>query len=99
MWQKGSGIPDPNNLKFVVNRLVCVSGRTGNGTGPPYDHSTFSLIGKYAFIDSKTQHKDEKAHLISKPFQGNSEGGEPCIFSFWYFMHGQGVGKLNVFMR
>ena len=41
-----------------------------NGTGPPFDHTTFSKIGHYLFINSTLHNVDEKAQLLTEPLLG-----------------------------
>jgi hypothetical protein len=35
-----------------------------NGTGPPFDHTTFNKNGHYLFINSTLHNVNEKAHLV-----------------------------------
>ena len=68
------------------------SGRSlPSSTGPPFDHTYFAPNGHYAFIRSTEQNKDEVARLVSPALEVT---GEPCRITVWYYMHGEGVGKL-----
>ena len=68
-------------------------------TGPPFDHTTFGPEGHYLFIRSSEHNQDEKAQLVTKPFQGNREGSEPCTLTLWYYMYGSGVGNLTLYLQ
>ena len=76
------------------------SGRSSNpsSTGPPFDHTYFSPNGHYAFIKSSGQNKDEVAHLVSPAFQVSGGEESSCEISIWYYMHGEGIGELTVYM-
>ncbi|CAF0741635.1 unnamed protein product, partial [Brachionus calyciflorus] len=65
------------------------------GTGPSLDHTTASLYGYYIYIESSSPTKKGwKAHLLSEPMIGSSDG---CMI-FWYHMYGKGIGTLNVYL-
>lgn len=75
------------------------SGRaSSSSTGPPFDHTYFTPNGHYAFIKSNDQNENEKAHLVSPAFLVSGEGGGSCDISIWYYMHGDGIGELTVYM-
>ncbi|XP_041365734.1 MAM and LDL-receptor class A domain-containing protein 1-like [Gigantopelta aegis] len=64
------------------------------GTGPKQDHTLNSKFGKYALMESSSPRKaGNKAWLVSSPFDNRTR----CL-SFWYNMHGSGMGSLNVKM-
>ena len=71
---------------------------TYSSTGPPFDHTYFTPSGHYAYIRSNDQNRDEKARLFSPAFMVSGEGGGSCDISIWYYMHGDGVGELTVYM-
>ena len=71
---------------------------TSSSTGPPFDHTYHTPSGHYAYIRSGEQNKDEKARLLSPAFMISGEGGGSCDISIWYYMHGDGVGNLTVYM-
>ena len=92
---------DSQNADFLWKRGC---GRSlPSSTGPPFDHTYFSPTGHYAFIRSNEHNKDEVAHLVSPAFEisdANPRDGEgvSCEISIWYYMHGNGVGELTVYM-
>ena len=71
---------------------------SSSSTGPPFDHTYHTPSGHYAYIRSGEQNKDEKARLLSPAFMISGEGGGSCDISIWYYMHGDGVGNLTVYM-
>ncbi|XP_076801649.1 uncharacterized protein LOC143446068 isoform X2 [Clavelina lepadiformis] len=61
-------------------------------TGPSFDHSTKSDIGKYAYIEASGIGKNYTALLVSPEINLN-EYDEYCL-QLWY--HNNGTGKLNI---
>ena len=67
------------------------------GTGPSYDHTTYSQNGYYIYIEtSYPQKQGDKARLVSPTYSGSSRG--EC-FKFWYHMYGASQGSLNIWIR
>ncbi|KAH9494979.1 hypothetical protein Btru_018315, partial [Bulinus truncatus] len=60
------------------------------GTGPTQDHSTGH--GFYMYLETSDGHYNDTARLISPQITDNS----PQCFSFWYFMYGTSVNRLDV---
>ena len=77
------------------------SGRTPNAhTGPSFDHTTFNSTGHYLYLDSnKMVNTEERALLVSEPFQQSSQDGPDCVMTINYHMFGNGLGTFQVAMR
>lgn len=77
------------------------SGETSNPqTGPSMDHTTFSSKGHYVLVNSSLMHEpSDKATLLSQAFEQSSSDGPDCELTINYFMHGAGVGTLEVTVR
>jgi len=65
-----------------------------SNTGPLADHTTYSTIGKYVFVEADGGAIGDTALFVS-----------PCInlnplsnpgLTFWYHMYGSGIGSLNL---
>ena len=70
------------------------------GTGPHFDHTTFSQKGHYLYINSSTiVNPEERAFLVSESFKQTSEDGPDCVMTLNYFMWGSGLGSLRVTAR
>ena len=70
------------------------------GTGPKFDHTTFSQKGHYLYINSSAiTNPEERAFLVSERFQQSSEDGPDCVMTLNYFMWGSGLGSLIVTAR
>ena len=61
--------------------------------------TSFSLItdGYYIYIETSGGRTGNKARLIS-PQVSNSTTGNKCV-TFWYFMYGQNVDRLNLYVQ
>ena len=88
--------PAPSNLRWQRKK-----GRTANnGTGPPFDHTTFDNTGHYLFVDSSTEVEgSEKAELVSNIFEPGYETDSDCEIIFYYHMYGLNVGHLQLLIR
>ena len=77
------------------------SGETSNlYTGPNMDHTTFTTKGHYVYVNSSLmQEPTDKATLVTREFQQSSSDGPECEFTINYFMHGSGLGTLQVIVR
>ena len=57
-----------------------------------------SIPGYYVYTESSAPATTgDKAHLISKPFTTSPENSDHCL-TFFYSMHGLGIGALRVFL-
>ena len=66
-------------------------------TGPPNDHTKNSGAGYYIYMSSASPRKhNETARIASYLLDAGSVSGGGC-FSFYYFMFGPDVGRLNVY--
>ena len=73
------------------------NGTTNNqGTGPPFDHTTFSPTGHYLFIDSMLATIGDFAWLWSPTILPSSKD---CSLRLFSHMHGRGVGNLTFYNR
>ena len=68
------------------------------GTGPPFDHTLFSPLGNYLYINSKEQEAGEIAWLVT-PYVETVQAQDKCTVRFFYHMHGSGVGKLTLYIQ
>ena len=66
---------------------------TNEGTGPPFDHTTFGPFGHYLYIASDQHDYNERA-LLSTPMIRIMSAD--CHVRFFYHMHGRTVGNLTV---
>ncbi|XP_072014819.1 MAM and LDL-receptor class A domain-containing protein 2-like [Amphiura filiformis] len=82
-----------DNSKDDFDWEIGQNGTVTEGTGPQFDHTTGTEIGKFAFIrTSSPRSQGDKARLISKTYPA-SDG--QCM-RFWYHMYGKDVGTLRV---
>lgn len=68
-------------------------GTPTNNTGPQYDHTTGTSSGYYMYIDASRGKTDDLAGLQTPTL---NHAAATCQFSFWYHMHGYGIGTLSV---
>uniref|UniRef100_A0A2C9KBP7 MAM domain-containing protein n=1 Tax=Biomphalaria glabrata TaxID=6526 RepID=A0A2C9KBP7_BIOGL len=66
-------------------------------TGPTNDHTYQTPLGHYAFIDASNQRIGAKAKLVSPTYNDYGKG-DLCLH-FFYYMYGDGVGTLNVYVQ
>lgn len=71
--------------------IITKSGASSSGTGPVHDVT--SGIGHYLHISTKGKTSGQRASYGSNPVPASTKGA--CL-SFYYYMHGEGVGKLSV---
>ncbi|KAK7473655.1 hypothetical protein BaRGS_00035133, partial [Batillaria attramentaria] len=72
-------------------------GTPSAGTGPSSDHTSSSLTGYYAYIESsRPRNRGDRAWLQSESLRRT--GRSPRCFSFWYHMYGISVGTFNVYV-
>ncbi|MEM9921167.1 MAG: S8 family serine peptidase [Bacteroidota bacterium] len=65
-----------------------------NGTGPETDQNTGTEDGKYLYLESSNSCFNKQAVLMSPCFDLTNI--EHPILTFWYHMHGQDIGQLNI---
>ena len=66
------------------------SGRGVNrGTGPPFDHTTFSPSGHYLYLDSSLGDPDSEAAIVKGPNINcfNNCPSKPCVVYHWHHMY------------
>ena len=68
------------------------------GSGPPYDHTLFSPLGNYLYIDSGQQEAGQVAWLTTPPLAPTT-AQDNCTARFFYHMHGRGIGKLTLYIQ
>ncbi|CAH1786588.1 unnamed protein product, partial [Owenia fusiformis] len=75
-----------------------LAGRTPTrNTGPDFDHTFGNQTGHYMYMESsKPRLPFDQASLFSPLYQANQSGS---CFTFWYHMHGQGIGTLKVLIQ
>ncbi|KAL4220012.1 hypothetical protein ACF0H5_020424 [Mactra antiquata] len=67
-----------------------------SSTGPDTDHTLGNDRGVYLFIEtSAPRFPGEKARIISPMLPGNTA----LCLNFWYYMFGDGIGDLQVFIQ
>lgn len=64
------------------------------GMGPNFDHTTFSHVGHYFYLDSSFIY-NKVAWLKTKPMKTEST----CFFSFYTHMYGEEIGYLSIFLK
>ncbi|XP_022096502.1 MAM and LDL-receptor class A domain-containing protein 1-like [Acanthaster planci] len=69
---------------------------TSGHTGPKYDHTKRDATGYYALADA-SGNLDKKARLMSGDVP--SPGGSDNCLTFWYYMYGDRVANLNVYLQ
>ncbi|XP_077864143.1 MAM and LDL-receptor class A domain-containing protein 1-like [Saccoglossus kowalevskii] len=65
-------------------------------TGPSFDHTTFTSIGYYIYIDTSNILPGDKARLASHVIDAVDEDAE-CSMRFYYHMYGLLIGSLNIY--
>lgn len=77
-----------DQMDWIVGRGETAS----QNTGPSYDHTKKSILGRYLYIDASSvsssgwYHADLESRLLVVDRR--------CYMSFWYHMYGSGVGSL-----
>ena len=59
------------------------------GTGPPFDHTTFSPSGHYLYLDSSLGDPDSEAAIVKGPNINcyNNCPSKPCVVYHWHHMY------------
>ncbi|CAF1067818.1 unnamed protein product, partial [Brachionus calyciflorus] len=70
--------------------------KTTNGTGPSFDHTTFTNSGYYMNIESSSPRREGDNAILVSPSYSYSVSATRCI-QIWYHAYGSDVGTLNVF--
>ncbi|XP_041465292.1 MAM and LDL-receptor class A domain-containing protein 1-like [Lytechinus variegatus] len=69
-------------------------------TGPNEDHTYGNTSGHYIYIEGSENVLAQRARIISPTIRGvQTNDREGFCVVFWYYMHGSGVGELNVYLR
>lgn len=66
-------------------------------TGPPFDHTTQSSNGVYAYIETSSPQKQNDSARILSPNLNIDQSG--VCFKFFYYMYGSDVYRLNVYAK
>jgi hypothetical protein len=87
-------INSSNGLEDDIDWRVNSGTTPTRNTGPSYDHTQMSPIGKYVYLESSGDCFQKEAHLLS-----------PCInlkhsirpkLHFWYHLYGNNMGSISV---
>ncbi|KAG7246615.1 hypothetical protein CRUP_033304, partial [Coryphaenoides rupestris] len=70
------------------------SGPPHPDTAPPTDHTTYTAGGHYYWLPSSASDPSGHRAKVASPMFPAGRGA--CI-QLWYYMHGEGVGTLNVY--
>ncbi|PFX12464.1 Neuropilin-1 [Stylophora pistillata] len=65
------------------------------GSGPSYDHTSFSKDGFYIYIEASRRNFGDEARLLSDWMKPN----ETVCVKFWYHMHGSDIGNLSIYLK
>ena len=68
-------------------------GTPTNNTGPTVDHTTGTPAGFYMYVGANKGKIDDQAGLQTPVLH---QAAATCQFTFWYHMHGYGIGSLTV---
>lgn len=86
-----------NEVSFVVDDIdwrTNSGGTQSNQTGPSFDHTTSTTLGKYVYLEASGDCNEQTALLVS-PCIDLGPAEEP-VLSFWYNMYGADMGSLHV---
>ena len=76
--------------------LVSSGKTTSQFTGPPFDHTYQNSSGHYIFIESSAPRvQGDKARDVSQAFPVQSN--DACL-SFYFYMYGNDIGSLSVYV-
>jgi hypothetical protein len=64
--------------------------------GPPFDHTTETTTGNYAYIDATNRVYNSRAWLMAGTFQTTAPD---CQMIFYLYMYGQNVNAFSVYYR
>ncbi|XP_052068042.1 MAM and LDL-receptor class A domain-containing protein 1-like isoform X2 [Mytilus californianus] len=73
---------------------VISGGTHPNDTGPEVDHTDGFYDGNYIYLNASNIEPGQKSNFTSVTV---SSEGDAC-FTFWFHMHGDGMGTLNVYL-
>ncbi len=97
--------PYPNNWEVFSTttatnkyRWLAAQGQTLDGadSGPLADHTTGTATGKYMYAYTGYGLNNDRTQLVSQCYNFNRIPGQENEMSYWYHMHGAGIGKLYV---
>ena len=88
------GFTNYTNAKF--NWLRHKGSTATKGTGPSYDHTTFSENGYYMYIQSKYPRVENDNAVLMSPLYKYTTTSTKCI-ELWYHAYGYDVGTLNIY--
>ncbi|XP_013411912.1 MAM and LDL-receptor class A domain-containing protein 1, partial [Lingula anatina] len=82
------------NLSTSYNWSVITGSTPSSGTGPYTDHTLGTLSGHYIYAEASSVSSGANTILISPPLE--PRGRKSYNVSFWYHMHGDEMGALNI---
>ncbi|XP_070566390.1 MAM and LDL-receptor class A domain-containing protein 1-like [Ptychodera flava] len=86
-----------NDLVDDIVDWQMMQGPTSSGkTGPDFDHTIGDITGTYLYTEGSNTKNFAFSNLLSEPFTA-SPGNDKCL-GFWYYMYGEGVESLLVYM-
>jgi hypothetical protein len=88
------GFTNYPNAKF--NWLRHKGNTSTPGTGPSYDHTTFSENGYYMYIQSKYPRVENDNAVLMSPTYKYSFTSTKCV-ELWYHAYGYDIGTLNIY--
>ncbi|EDO47788.1 predicted protein [Nematostella vectensis] len=71
---------------------------TSIGTGPPSDHTYGTPFGRYMYIETSWPRKPGDFARLESPAYDPALGDGKCLV-FWYHMYGNGIGRLNTYIK
>ncbi|CAH1786796.1 unnamed protein product, partial [Owenia fusiformis] len=74
------------------------TGIYGSGQGPTVDHTLGTAEGYYVYLDTRTGRRGETGKLSIMITNPSSTTTTKCL-SFWFYMRGSYVNKLEIFIR
>ncbi|XP_013399708.2 deleted in malignant brain tumors 1 protein [Lingula anatina] len=86
--------PSFENLSTSYNWSVISGSTPSSGTGPYTDHTLGTLSGHYIYAEASSVSRGANTILISPPLE--PRGRKSYNVSFWYHMHGNDMGALNI---
>ncbi|XP_015770385.1 PREDICTED: uncharacterized protein LOC107348826 [Acropora digitifera] len=67
-----------------------------NSLRPPFDHTTFLPTGRYMFIEPSTYYETDVSAVLASDV---IDKGEIICIQFWYYMRGQDIDSLKIYIR
>jgi hypothetical protein len=93
--QLGNGwINETNGIYDDVDWRVNKGATPSSGTGPDFDHTTGTTVGKYIYLEASGTCNGKTAILYSPCFDLN--GISSSLLTFWYHMYGANSGEIHV---